>query len=105
MMTRCSIVGQLWCLTTRRTNEGPETCGMEEVARRIAHEIKNPITPIKLNAQRILRRYHKQLPQNKRGVPILHETILSQVDVLSDLVNEFSQFSRMKLSGNSPDVK
>jgi len=67
-----------------------------EVARRIAHEIKNPITPIKLSAERILRRFRDKFSGSDREVfESCIETILSQVDSLRDLVNEFSKFSRL----------
>jgi len=68
----------------------------KEVARRIAHEIKNPITPIKLNAQRLLRRYENQFQgEDQELFKKLLDSILLQVDSLRDLVNEFSTFSRM----------
>jgi len=67
-----------------------------EVARRIAHEIKNPITPIKLSAQRLLRRYESKFEGDDKTVfQSCIETILTQVDSLRDLVNEFSKFSRL----------
>lgn len=67
-----------------------------EVARRIAHEIKNPVTPIKLSAQRLLRRFHEKFAGEEREVfESCLETILKQVDSLRDLVNEFSKFSRL----------
>jgi two-component system nitrogen regulation sensor histidine kinase NtrY len=67
-----------------------------EVARRIAHEIKNPVTPIKLSAQRLLRRFHEKFEGEDREVfESCLETILKQVDSLRDLVNEFSKFSRL----------
>lgn len=67
-----------------------------EVARRIAHEIKNPITPIKLSAQRLLRRFHEKFEGDERDVfESCLETIVKQVDSLRDLVNEFSKFSRL----------
>lgn len=67
-----------------------------EVARRIAHEIKNPVTPIKLSAQRLLRRFHGRFDGEEREVfESCLETILKQVDSLRDLVNEFSKFSRL----------
>ena len=67
-----------------------------EVARRIAHEIKNPITPIKLSAQRMLRRFSSQFEGDDRAVfEACIETIISEVDNLRDLVNEFSKFSRL----------
>lgn len=68
----------------------------KEVARRIAHEIKNPITPIKLNAQRLLRKFEGQFQgEDKELFRKLLNSILAQVDSLRDLVDEFSTFSRM----------
>lgn len=67
-----------------------------EVARRIAHEIKNPLTPIKLNAQRLLRRFNGSFEgENRQVFETCIETILQQVDSLRNLVNEFSKFSRL----------
>lgn len=67
-----------------------------EVAQRIAHEIKNPITPIKLNAQRMLRRFGDQFQGEDAEVfSTCLESIITQVDSLRDLVNEFSKFSRL----------
>jgi two-component system, NtrC family, nitrogen regulation sensor histidine kinase NtrY len=67
-----------------------------EVARRIAHEIKNPITPIKLNAQRLRRRFSKQIDEADREVfDSCIQAILGQVESLKRMVNEFSKFSRM----------
>ncbi|NRA43375.1 MAG: HAMP domain-containing protein [Oligoflexales bacterium] len=67
-----------------------------EVARRIAHEIKNPITPIKLSAQRLLRKFHNKFEADDyETFGDCIETIITQVDSLRDLVNEFSKFSRM----------
>lgn len=66
-----------------------------EVARRIAHEIKNPLTPIKLSAQRLIRHYGDSFGKNGS---VFHEctaTIINQVDTLRKLVNEFSNFAKM----------
>lgn len=68
----------------------------KEVARRIAHEIKNPMTPIKLNAQRIQRRFSKRFEGEDAEVfEKCLQTILLQVDQLRDLVNEFASFSKL----------
>lgn len=67
-----------------------------EVARRIAHEIKNPVTPIKLSAQRLLRRFNEKFTGDDRQVfESCIDTIVVQVDSLRDLVNEFSKFARL----------
>lgn len=64
-----------------------------EVARRIAHEIKNPLTPIRLAAERIHRKYGQQISEKAFDDSI--QMIVSQVDEMKNLVNEFSQFARM----------
>ncbi len=66
-----------------------------EVARRIAHEIKNPLTPIKLAAQRLRRRFGSRLGKDAAVFDECTRTIVQQVDELKDLVNEFSTFARM----------
>lgn len=67
-----------------------------DVARRIAHEIKNPLTPIQLSAERIQRRYGKQINQDDRSVfDQCTETIIRQVGDIGRMVDEFSSFARM----------
>lgn len=66
-----------------------------EVARRIAHEIKNPLTPIQLSAQRLRRRYPEILDEKNSVFDQCTNTIITQVDELKRLVSEFSQFARM----------
>lgn len=66
-----------------------------EVARRIAHEIKNPLTPIQLSAERLRKRYAKLLESDGAILDKCTSTIIRQVDELKNLVNEFSQFARL----------
>jgi two-component system nitrogen regulation sensor histidine kinase NtrY len=66
-----------------------------EVARRIAHEIKNPLTPIQLSAERLRKRYAKILDGDGGILDKCTITIIHQVDELKNLVNEFSQFARL----------
>ena len=66
-----------------------------DVARRIAHEIKNPLTPIQLAAERIQRRYAKLIPADDTTFGRLTETIVRQVGDLRRMVDEFSSFARM----------
>jgi two-component system, NtrC family, nitrogen regulation sensor histidine kinase NtrY len=74
-----------------------------EVARRIAHEIKNPLTPIQLAAQRIERRYANALAGEEAEVfrQSVH-TIIMQVEELKHLVNEFSLFARLPATNPEP---
>jgi two-component system nitrogen regulation sensor histidine kinase NtrY len=66
-----------------------------EVARRIAHEVKNPLTPIKLSAQRLRRKYGDQIKGDNGVFVECTQTIIDQVDQLRNLVNEFSSFARL----------
>ena len=66
-----------------------------EVARRIAHEIKNPLTPIQLSAQRLRKRYLSRFSDDERVFDECTEMIIKSVDELKTLVNEFSNFARM----------
>ncbi len=74
-----------------------------DVARRIAHEIKNPLTPIQLSAERIQRRYGKQINQDDRTVfDQCTETIIRQVGDIGRMVDEFSSFARMPKPTKEP---
>ena len=66
-----------------------------EVARRIAHEIKNPLTPIQLSAQRLRKRYLSRFSDDEKIFDECTEMIIKSVDELKTLVNEFSNFARM----------
>jgi len=86
ILTFDDITGQL--LDQRRA-------AWSDVARRIAHEIKNPLTPIQLAAERLQRRYGKQIPADDGTFARLTETIVRQVGDLRRMVDEFSSFARM----------
>jgi len=73
-----------------------------EVARRIAHEIKNPLTPIKLSAQRLQKRYLGRLDENEIFKECT-DMIISSVDELKQMVNEFSQFARFPAANPLPN--
>ncbi|MGZ3196156.1 MAG: sensor histidine kinase [Croceibacterium sp.] len=66
-----------------------------DVARRIAHEIKNPLTPIQLATERLNRRYRKQIVQDGELFDELTGTIIRQVGSLRKMVDEFSSFARL----------
>lgn len=74
-----------------------------EVARRIAHEIKNPLTPIQLSAERLRKRYAKLLEGNGAILDKCTATIIKQVEELKNLVNEFSQFARLPTAELTPN--
>lgn len=66
-----------------------------DVARRIAHEIKNPLTPIQLSAERLKRRYGRQLGEDREVFDLCTDTIIRHVGDIGRMVNEFSSFARM----------
>ncbi|WP_417586249.1 ATP-binding protein [Pararhodobacter oceanensis] len=67
-----------------------------DVARRIAHEIKNPLTPIQLSADRIKRKFGRQLPEDEaQSLQTLTDVIVRQTNDLRRIVDEFSRFARM----------
>ena len=66
-----------------------------DVARRIAHEIKNPLTPIQLSAERIRRKFGPLLKDEEQGLTQMVNVITRQTDDLRRIVNEFSKFARM----------
>jgi two-component system nitrogen regulation sensor histidine kinase NtrY len=71
------------------------TSAWADVARRIAHEIKNPLTPIQLSAERIRRKYGKNITQDREVFDQCTDTIIRQVDDIRRMVDEFSSFARM----------
>lgn len=71
------------------------TSAWADVARRIAHEIKNPLTPIQLSAERIRRRYGKVITEDREVFDQCTETIIRQVADIGRMVDEFSSFARM----------
>jgi two-component system, NtrC family, nitrogen regulation sensor histidine kinase NtrY len=71
------------------------TSAWADVARRIAHEIKNPLTPIQLSAERIRRKFGKVITEDKAIFEQCTETIVRQVDDIRRMVDEFSRFARM----------
>jgi len=79
-----------------------------DVARRIAHEIKNPLTPIQLAAERLQRRFGKSITQDEAIFTQLTSTIVRQVGDLRNIVDEFSSFARMPKplfrAENMPDI-
>jgi two-component system nitrogen regulation sensor histidine kinase NtrY len=76
------------------------TAAWREVARRIAHEVKNPLTPITLSAQRLKRKYSRLIQE-----PVFDECtqmIIDHVDIIRNLVNEFSSFARFPSANPKP---
>src|SRR3984893_11569060 len=71
------------------------TSAWGDVARRIAHEIKNPLTPIQLSAERIRRKFGRVIIEDKAVFEQCTDTIVRQVDDIRRMVDEFSRFARM----------
>ncbi len=74
-----------------------------DIARRIAHEIKNPLTPIQLSAERLKRKYLKQITTDKDVFEQCTDTIIRQVGDLGRIVDEFSSFARMPKAVPEPN--
>ena len=75
----------------------------QEVARRIAHEVKNPLTPIQLSTQRLRRRYGERLADDVQLFDECTLMIIRQVEELKRLVTEFSNFARMPEADPTPN--
>ncbi len=71
------------------------TAAWADVARRIAHEIKNPLTPIQLSAERLKRKYGRLIEKDRDVFDQCTDTIVRQVDDIKRMVDEFSSFARM----------
>ncbi|WP_244613163.1 PAS domain-containing sensor histidine kinase [Methylosinus sp. Ce-a6] len=71
------------------------TSAWADVARRIAHEIKNPLTPIQLSAERLKRKYGKHITVERDVFDQCTDTIVRQVDDIKRMVDEFASFARM----------
>jgi two-component system nitrogen regulation sensor histidine kinase NtrY len=75
--------------------EAQRKAAWADVARRIAHEIKNPLTPIQLSAERLKRRYLSQIENDRETFETCTDTIIRQVAEIGRMVDEFSSFARM----------
>ena len=74
-----------------------------DIARRIAHEMKNPLTPIQLSAERLKRKYLKQIKTDPETFVTCTDTIVRQVDDIGRMVDEFSSFARMPTPVMKPE--
>ena len=71
------------------------TSAWADIARRIAHEIKNPLTPIQLSAERLRNKFGKQVTENRELFETLTQTIERQTGQIKSMVDEFASFARM----------
>lgn len=74
-----------------------------DVARRVAHEIKNPLTPIQLSAERLKRRYSQQIVDDRETFEACTDTIVRQVEDIRTLIDEFNAFARMPNSAKQTE--
>ncbi len=74
-----------------------------DIARRIAHEIKNPLTPIQLSAERLRRKYHKEIESDPETFALCTDTIIRHVGDIGRMVDEFSSFARMPQPSLKPE--
>jgi len=78
-----------------RIRKMQEISAWREMARRVAHEIKNPLTPIKLSAQRLKKKFSGRLEGEDKLFSECVDTIISEVNTIGNLVDEFYRFARM----------
>ena len=71
-----------------------------EMAKQIAHEIKNPLTPMKLSVQHLQRSYEKDPGDQKKNIDRITRTLIDQIDHLSTIATEFSNFAKMPRANN-----
>ena len=79
------------------------TAAWADVARRIAHEIKNPLTPIQLSAERLKRKYLNEITSEPEVFSACTDTIVRQVSDIRQMVDEFSAFARMPTPVMQPE--
>lgn len=86
----------------RRMVQAEKVQAWQEIAQRLAHEVKNPLTPIRLAAERLRRRYQAGAPDFGEVMDRTVDTIVQEVDALTDLLNEFRSFARMPRPTREP---
>ncbi len=74
----------------------------QEIAQRLAHEIRNPLTPIKLSAQRMLKKHSEGAPDFDRTLPLAVASIITEVDNLEKMLREFGEFAKLPVPQPSP---
>ncbi len=83
--------------------KGQRDAAWSEVARRLAHEIKNPLTPIQLSAERLRQKYlSKMAPADAETLDRLTSTIVQQVDTMKSMVNTFADYARPPVINQEP---
>jgi len=91
-------------ISRRKLLQAEKISAWQEIARRLAHEIRNPLTPIKLSAQRILKRYEENAADFGRVLSQGTDSIIKEVENLERLLREFSDFARLPEPQLEPTV-
>jgi two-component system nitrogen regulation sensor histidine kinase NtrY len=81
--------------TAQQLAQSERESAWREMAKQVAHEIKNPLTPMKLSIQQLLRVYDPNDPNSEQKVQKVANSIIEQIDALTKIANEFSNFAKM----------
>jgi nitrogen fixation/metabolism regulation signal transduction histidine kinase len=73
----------------------------KEMAKQVAHEINNPLTPLRLSIQNFQRKYKQDDPENDKKIKALTETLVHQIDIISSITKSFSDFAKMPVNQDS----
>lgn len=81
--------------TAQQLAKSERESAWREMAKQVAHEIKNPLTPMKLSVQQLLRVYNPEDPKSEEKLKKVANSIVEQIDALTKIANEFSNFAKM----------
>src|SRR4026209_2500632 len=81
--------------STEKLSRSQRELAWREMAKQVAHEIKNPLTPMKLSIQHLQRAYESNAPNLQELVTRVSKTLIEQIDNLSGIATEFSNFAKM----------
>lgn len=81
----------------RKLLQAERITAWQEIAQRLAHEIRNPLTPIKLSAQRVLKKYGEKAPDFDKVLPPAVASIITEVDNLETMLREFGDFAKLPM--------
>jgi nitrogen fixation/metabolism regulation signal transduction histidine kinase len=81
----------------RKLLQAERITAWQEIAQRLAHEIRNPLTPIKLSAQRMLKKHGEKAPDFDKVLPPAIASIITEVDNLEEMLREFGDFAKLPL--------
>lgn len=88
--------------SARKLADSERESGWRDMAQQVAHEIKNPLTPMKLNVQHFQRTWKDGTPYTKEQIDRFSNTLIQQIDALSDIADAFSNFARVPKSHRQP---